>query len=158
MVGEYRPIAPSFIGWALRRDIILPALTPYGNSSFRLKLHLDAAPGRNAFTGYGAGYVSVNGTRYDKSLVVLPTRVLADWPATSFDALEPSHFAVLVELGAEVVLLGTGDRLRFPAPELTRALVDARIGLEVMDTPAACRTYNILMAEERKVVAALLLG
>jgi uncharacterized protein len=123
-----------------------------------LKLHLDGASGRNAFTGYGAGYVTVNGTRYDKSLVVLPTRILADWPATTFEALEPGHLAALVGLGAEVVLLGTGDTLRFPPPEITRALVEARIGLEVMDVQAACRTYNILMAEERKVAAALLLG
>jgi uncharacterized protein len=122
-----------------------------------LKLHLDGVAGRNRFTGYGAGYVTVNGTRYERSLVVLPLRIVTDWPATTFEALEPSHLAALVALGAEVVLLGTGERLRFPSPEITRPLVEARIGLEVMDVQAACRTYNILMAEERKVAAALLL-
>ncbi|MGH8680265.1 MAG: Mth938-like domain-containing protein [Burkholderiales bacterium] len=123
-----------------------------------MKLHLDGAPGRNQFTGYGAGYVVVNGTRYERSLVVLPTRIVTDWPATTFDALEASHLDALAALGAEVVLLGTGASLRFPRPELTRALVGARVGLEIMDVQAACRTYNILMAEERKVAAALLLG
>lgn len=123
-----------------------------------MKLHLDGASGRNHFTGYGTGYVVVNGIRYERSLVVLPARIVTDWLATSFDALAPGHLAALATLGAEIVLLGTGASLRFPRPELTRALVEARVGLEVMDVPAACRTYNILMAEERKVAAALLLG
>jgi uncharacterized protein len=123
-----------------------------------LKLHRDATSGHNQFTGYGAGYVAVNGTRYEHSLVVLPDRIVADWPATTFDALEARHLDALAALGAEVVLLGTGETLRFPRPELTRALVAARVGLEVMDVQAACRTYNILVAEERRVAAALLLG
>jgi uncharacterized protein len=123
-----------------------------------LKLHLDGASGRNHFTGYGAGYVTVNGMRYERSLVVLPTRIVTDWPATTFEALEASQLAPLAALGVEVVLLGTGASLRFPRPEITRPLVEARVGLEIMDVPAACRTYNILMAEERKVAAALLLG
>jgi uncharacterized protein len=123
-----------------------------------LKLHLDRAGGHNRFTGYGAGYVVVNGTRYERSLIVLPDRIVTDWAATNFDALEPGHVTLLAGLDAEVVLLGTGDRLRFPRPELTHPLVAARVGLEVMDVAAACRTYNILIAEERKVAAALLLG
>jgi uncharacterized protein len=123
-----------------------------------LKLHLAGAPGRNHFTGYGPGYVIVNGTRYERSLVVLPDRIVADWPATTFESLEPGHLERLVALGVEVVLLGTGASLRFPRPEITRPLVEARVGLEIMDVPAACRTYNILTAEERKVAAALLLG
>ena len=109
-------------------------------------------------TAYGAGFVAVNGTRFERSLVVLPDRVVTDWSATTFDALEAAHLAALVDLGADIVLLGTGASIRFPRPELVRPLVEARIGLEVMDVQAACRTYNILMAEERKVAAALLLG
>ena len=123
-----------------------------------MKLHLDAPRGRNAFTGYGAGYVTVNGARYERSLVVLPERLIADWPPTAFETLAASHLAALTGLGLELVLLGTGASLRFPDPEIIRPLIDARIGLEIMDVPAACRTYNILMAEERKVAAALLLG
>jgi uncharacterized protein len=137
---------------------MLAVLTPYGNSSFSLKLHPDAATARNTVTGYGAGFVAVNGVRFERSVVVLPDRIVTDWRATTFDALEPAQLAALAGLGADIVLLGTGDAIRFPRPELVRPLVEARIGLEVMDVQAACRTFNILGAEGRKVAAALLLG
>lgn len=123
-----------------------------------MKLHLSAPEGQNAFTGYGPGYVSVNGKRFARSLIVLPDRIVADWSAETFDALLPEHLASLVEIAPEIVLLGTGAQLRFPRPEITRALVDAHIGVEVMDVQAACRTYNILAAEARRVAAALLLA
>ena len=121
-----------------------------------MKLHLSNISGSNAFTGYGEGYVMVNRQRYERNLVVLPDRIVTDWRPAGFDQLGAEDFARLAELAPEIVLLGTGSRLRFPRPELTRALYEARIGLEVMDIQAACRTYNILAAEERKVVAALL--
>ena len=121
-----------------------------------MKLHLSNISGSNAFTGYGEGYVMVNRQRYERNLVVLPDRIVTDWRPAGFDQLSAEDFARLAELAPEIVLLGTGSRLRFPRPELTRALIDAHIGLEVMDIQAACRTYNILAAEERKVVAALL--
>jgi len=121
-----------------------------------MKLHLSNISGSNAFTGYGEGYVMVNRQRYERNLVVLPDRIVTDWQAAGFDQLSAEDFARLAELAPEIVLLGTGSRLRFPRPELTRALMQARIGLEVMDLQAACRTYNILAAEDRKVAAALL--
>jgi uncharacterized protein len=121
-----------------------------------LKLHLESRTALNTFTGYGEGYVMVNGERIERSVVVLPDRILTDWPAGRFDELVPEHFAALADLGREIVLLGTGNRLRFPRPEIIRPLIGAGIGVEVMDLQAACRTYNILMAEERKVAAALL--
>jgi uncharacterized protein len=121
-----------------------------------LKFHLDPQSSLNAFTGYGAGYVQVNNTRYERNLVVLPESILDAWTATSFEALRAADFAPLAALGLEIVLLGTGDRIRFPRPELLRPLIDARVGVEVMDTRAACRTYNILMGEGRKVAAALI--
>jgi uncharacterized protein len=123
-----------------------------------VKLHLSHVAGTNAFTAYGAGYVSVNGQRFERSLIVLPDRILADWAPESFAALAPAHLDALVETAPEVVLLGTGSQLRFPRPEITRALVEAHIGLEVMDAQAACRTFNILVAEGRIVAAALLLA
>jgi uncharacterized protein len=137
---------------------MLTILTPYGNSSFSLKLHLATSAARNTVTGYGTGFVTVNGTRFERSLVVLPHRVVTDWRGTTFDALEAGHLAALVDFGAEIVLLGTGATIRFPRPEIVRPLIEARIGVEVMDFQAACRTYNILVAEERNVAAALLLG
>ncbi len=121
-----------------------------------MKLHLSNISGVNAFTGYGEGYVMVNRQRYERNLVVLHDRILTEWQPAGFDELSAGDFALLAELKPEIVLLGTGARLRFPRPELTRALIEARIGLEVMDLQAACRTYNILAAEERKVAAALL--
>ena len=109
------------------------------------------------FTGYGEGYVMVNKQRHEQNLVVLRDRLLTDWQPAGFDELTAEHFALIAELEPEIVLLGTGTRLRFPRPEITRPLVEARIGLEVMDFQAACRTFNFLAAEERKVAAALLL-
>ncbi|MGH8687035.1 MAG: Mth938-like domain-containing protein [Burkholderiales bacterium] len=122
-----------------------------------MKLHASPAADRNVFTAYGEGFVAVNGVRREASLVVLPERVL-DWPVASFEALAAGHFEQLAALGVELVLLGTGPRLRFPAPALTAPLARAGIGLEVMDVRAACRTFNILAAEERVVAAALVLG
>ena len=121
-----------------------------------MKLHLTSVSGINLFTGYGEGYVMVNQQRHEQSLVVLRDRLVTDWQPAGFDDLEAGDFARLAELAPEIVLLGTGERLRFPRPELTRALMEARIGLEVMDILAACRTYNFLAAEQRKVAAALL--
>ena len=120
-----------------------------------MKLHVTGPTGVNAFTGYGEDYVLVNGERHSSSLIVLAERVLP-WPVADFDSLEASHFEALAAMALEVVLLGTGRTLRFPHPRLTRALNEARIGVEVMDLQAACRTYNILVAEDRKVAAALL--
>jgi uncharacterized protein len=122
-----------------------------------VKLHRAGPAGVNTFTGYGPGYVQVNTERREKSLVVLPDQLL-DWPPAGFDELAAAHLQSLLELRPEIVLLGTGEQQRFPRPELTRALRDAGIGVEVMTVAAACRTYNILVAEERRVAAALLLG
>jgi len=121
-----------------------------------VKLHQAGALTVNSFTGYGEHYVMVNGRRYESSLVVLPGQVL-DWKVKSFDALTMEDFSILQGLGVEIVLLGSGARQRFPHPRLTAALARAGIGVEVMDVQAACRTYNILVAEERKVAAALLI-
>jgi len=120
-----------------------------------VKLHASVVSSRNAFTGYGEGYVLVSGQRREASLIVMPERQL-DWAPASFAELSEAHFAHIVELHPEVVLLGTGARQRFPHPQPTAPLARAGIGLEVMDVQAACRTYNILAAEDRVVVAALL--
>ncbi len=120
-----------------------------------MKLQISPVPALNAFNAYGDDYVAVNGERHETSLIVLPERIVP-WQVAGFDALQEGDFALLAGLAPEIVLLGTGPRLRFPDPRLARALADARIGLEVMDTRAACRTYNVLVAEHRRVAAALL--
>lgn len=122
-----------------------------------MKLHVDTPTTLNTVTAYGAGFVEINQVRHTASVIVTPDRV-EPWPVAGFESLQASDFERLRELRSEVVLLGTGSRQRFPHPRLTRPLSDARIGLEVMDTQAACRTYNILMAESRKVAAALLVA
>jgi uncharacterized protein len=121
-----------------------------------VKFERDSPEGRNTFTGYGAGYVEVNGKRYTSSLVVSGERVVIDWPATSVERLAADHLAAILELKPEIAILGTGSTFRFPDPARLAPLHQARIGVEVMDTAAACRTYNILLAEGRGVVAALI--
>ena len=120
-----------------------------------MKLHASGPSVYNTITAYGEDYVAVNGQRHQSNLIVLPERIIP-WQAEAFDTLSPENFVFLKDLNAEIVLLGTGARQRFPHPRLTAALTSAGIGLEVMDLKAACRTYNILVAEERKVAAALL--
>jgi uncharacterized protein len=120
-----------------------------------VKLHASGPIRYNTITGYGEDYVLVNGQRHESSLVVLPERIIP-WGVAEFDALSRENFDFLKDLGADIVLLGTGPKQRFPHPRLTSALAAARVGVEVMDLKAACRTFNILVAEERKVAAALM--
>ena len=122
-----------------------------------MALHLNTNTDLYLFTGHGDGYVAVNGRRYHQPVVVAAEAVRSDWTATDFASLTAAHFEYFLELKPEVLLLGTGARQQFARPELYRELIRARIGIEFMDTPAACRTYNILVAEDRKVVAAILL-
>ena len=121
-----------------------------------MKIAQDAGPGGNRFTGYGDGYVEVNRQRHTQSLVVGGDRLLLDWPAASVQSLNADHIAALVGLAPEIVLLGTGRAFAFPDAAILAPLNKAGIGVEVMDTPAACRTYNILQGEGRNVVAALI--
>ncbi|NCS65503.1 MAG: hypothetical protein COS39_00200 [Hydrogenophilales bacterium CG03_land_8_20_14_0_80_62_28] len=123
-----------------------------------MKLHLSSAPGLNLISAYGDGYIQINGQRHRSSLIVLPETILPDWSVADFEQLTPAHFSQLAELRPELVLLGVGVRHRFPHPSLYQTLIAAGIGLEHMDTGAACRTYNILAAEGRKVAAALIVG
>ena len=122
-----------------------------------MKFQLDTTGGLNAFTAYGDGYVELGRRRFEASLVVLPERIVDPWDAPTFDALASAHFEFLSTLGVQVVLLGTGARLRFPPVSLQQIVLQTGTGLETMDAMAACRTYNILAAEGRKVAAAILL-
>ena len=121
-----------------------------------MKLHLARTPGRNLFSGYGSGFLTINGDRYERNLIVLPDRVM-EWNVTRVEEFSPSVFAALALLPIDVLVVGTGSTLRFPAPADLQPMRQAGIGVEVMDTPAACRTYNVLLSEDRRVGAALLL-
>lgn len=119
-----------------------------------MKFQLETASGSNLFTGHGPGYVSINRVRHEQSLIVGADRLLFDWPQR-WEDLAATHFEFLLKLQPEIVLLGTGPTQKFPHPSLARCLYEARIGLETMNSAAACRTYNILVAENRNVIAAL---
>jgi uncharacterized protein len=122
-----------------------------------VKLHLDRPGATNLIAAFDHGYVQINQTRHTASVIVLTDRVIEAWPPRAFEQISESDFDALAQLGADIVLLGTGRKQRFPHPRLSSRLLSRRIGLEVMDTAAACRTYNILAGEMRNVAAALIL-
>ena len=121
-----------------------------------MKLQIEQSASRNTITAYGNGYVSVNAVRHTANLIVLPDRLVEGWTPATFDTLTVADFELLVGLDADVVIVGTGDRLRFPPAALRRPFLEARKGLEFMDIGAACRTYNILIGEGRRAAAGLI--
>lgn len=121
-----------------------------------MKLNQDLNASINTVTGYGAGHVMINKQRYDGNLLLTADRIVTGWAPGGFAGLAEQDFTAARELGTEILIIGTGGRQRFPSPALLRPLIDARIGFEVMDLAAACRTYNILVGESRSVAAALL--
>ena len=110
-----------------------------------------------AISGYGPGWVAVAGERITDSVLIGSRGQRQPWDCRRHEDLTAQHFAVLADLGCELVLFGSGDRIRFPRPAWLAPLMARGIGIETMDTQAACRTYNILAGEGRSVVAALLL-
>lgn len=107
-------------------------------------------------SGYGPGWVGVGTEKITHNVVIASSGERLPW-AESFEALGPADFDMLAQLRVEVVIFGSGSRIRFPRPAWLAALAERRIGVETMDTPAACRTYNILAQEGREVAVALLL-
>jgi uncharacterized protein len=121
-----------------------------------MKFQPDTFAGTNAISRHEAGVVWVNGQRFSGPLLVPWKGAVKAWAPDATATLAPEHFEQVLSLRPELVIFGSGSQLRFIAPALYRSLIDARIGLETMDTAAACRTYNVLAAEGRSVVAALL--
>ncbi len=120
-----------------------------------MKMRADRIEGQNAIARHGPEGVAVNGVEHTESVIVPWSGAVVAWQAASFESLSADHFARIASLKPELVIFGSGARLRFPAPALLRPLIDAGIGVETMDTAAACRTYNVLLAEGRSVVAGL---
>ncbi|MEX1167367.1 MAG: Mth938-like domain-containing protein, partial [Hydrogenophaga sp.] len=123
-----------------------------------MKFHADK-PDSLSITAIGEGWVAINGERHENSVVLTSAGQIQPWPCPTFEQLTAAHFEALI--GAmpelpELVLFGSGKRLRFAPPAHMRALIERRIGVETMDTAAACRTFNILTAEGRRVVVALI--
>ena len=123
-----------------------------------MKFQPDTLDGVNAITRQEPGRLWVGRTAYAHSVLVPWVGAVQAWDATSFEDLAASHFDRIAALKPEVVIFGSGSRLRFPPPALLRMLITQRVGIETMDTAAACRTYNVLASEGRSVVAALLLN
>lgn len=122
-----------------------------------MKFQPDTLDGVNVISRHEPGRVWVNGAVWSRSVVVPARGAAVAWAPQAFEALGAGDFDDLLHVRPEVVIFGSGARLRFPAPALLRGLIERRIGVETMDTAAACRTYNVLAAEGRLVVAALLL-
>ena len=110
----------------------------------------------NTFTAYGDSHVCVNAVRYEKNIIVIKDRMIEEWSPNNFETLTVADMQTIAGIDAEVILFGTGNKLRFPRPELMQPIAQTRKGLEVMDIHAACRAYNLLSSEGRRVAAALL--
>jgi uncharacterized protein len=121
-----------------------------------VKLQSDPHSGANTITGYGDGYVEINKTPYSHAVLLSSDGEIQQWSVKSFDDLAMAHFSQMAALKPELIIIGTGIRQRFPRPELLKTLIEAKIGFEVMNSQAACRTYNILVGEGRQVLLALI--
>lgn len=122
-----------------------------------MKLHASSTKQYQTVTGYFDNGVEINAQPYDYSLIVMPEEAPRAWPVASFEDLTAAHFEQILADKPDVVILGTGLKQRFVHPKLSAPLTMQRIGVECMDTQAACRTYNILMGEGRKVTLALII-
>jgi uncharacterized protein len=121
-----------------------------------MKLHSDRIT-FESIQGYGPGWIEVAGKKILHSIILTSRGQRIDWNCDSFESLSAQHFEQLAQLQTELVIFGSGAKLRFVSPSLTLALIGQQIGLETMDTAAACRTYNILASEDRCVAVALLM-
>lgn len=122
-----------------------------------MKLQPDRITSANVISGYTPQQIAINGQPWTESALVPWSGEVTPWPVGRAEALAAAHLEPIARLMPELVILGTGTRQRFLRPEVLRPLIEAGIGFEMMDTAAACRTYNILVSEGRSVVAALLL-
>ena len=123
-----------------------------------MKFSEDYGNARYPITGYGDDYVQVNQIRYEQSLIITVDELIADWgPARPSDLMQEQVLQVLIDRHPEIVLLGTGRRIHFPPPQVMALFAKNHIGLEVLDSASACRTFNILLSEGRNVATALLM-
>lgn len=122
-----------------------------------MKLSLDDNDASYVIRGYDEGIIRINETNYSQSLIISTEKIIPEWEPESLEQLDPTHINFLLQLSPQILILGTGSRLRFPDNAVFAQAYRQNIGIEVMDTKAACRTYNLIAAENRKVVAGLIL-
>ena len=109
-----------------------------------------------AVTGYCEAWIAINGEKVHHSVIINSKGARLDWPCQHPDDLSPAHFQAVCEMGVELLIFGSGRRLQFPPANCLQGLIQMGLGVETMDTQAACRTYNILAGEGRHVAAALI--
>lgn len=122
-----------------------------------MKLHLANFEEKKIFTGYGDDHVMINQIRYEKNVILLPDQIIDHWPILSITQLTIHDFECIFPHQPEIIILGTGNQHQFPDYQLMSQIMTKGIGMEVMDTKAACRTYNILAEEGRHIAAAIYL-
>lgn len=120
-----------------------------------MKLHLNTNDHRFIIKGYGEGFVTINGERHEKSLILTPERML-DWSVTNADMLDDAQLTSLLQDDPEVIIIGTGPNQIAPNPAVMRFFARHGLGLEFVSTPSACRVYNILASEGRRVSCGLI--
>jgi len=124
-----------------------------------MQIALESISGQvNQIRSYQQGSILVNDKTYNESIIVAPKIPVRIWAPQAYTELKVEHLSFIAELKPQIVLFGTGHKMLFPCPEIRLAIQKMQLGVEFMDTAAACRTYNILLAEDRNVVAALLIN
>lgn len=139
----------------MRIVVGFPTLGTLPRAYTPMKLHFNSARGIHLITARGRGFIEVNRTQHTTSLLLMADSI-RPWALSDIAALTRESASELVALHPELVLIGTGERHQFPAPDSYRDLIEAGIGVEIMSTDAACRTYNFLASEGRQVLAALI--
>jgi len=122
-----------------------------------MKLTLDDDQTGYIIRGYDDSIIRTNSGQYSKSLIISTNKLIENWEPNSIAELEVNHFKPALDLNPEIILIGTGSNLKFPNNEVLADIYRVNCGVEIMNTPAACRTYNLLSSENRKVVACLII-
>jgi len=124
-----------------------------------MKIELDTiSRDQYRIESYSNDTVVINGTGYSSSLIISPKKLVTGWQVSAFTDLAAQHIDTITELEPEIIILGTGKKVRFPDPQIIAGIFSRDIGFEVMDTGAACRCYNLLVSEDRRVAAGLIIG
>jgi uncharacterized protein len=122
-----------------------------------MKFHLIQSDNKNLITGYDLNWVEVNQERHQTSLIMTPNKLLLEWPVKTLEDIKENSFEAIESLNIEIILLGTGSKQEHLEPRLLEYFAKKNMAIECMNNQSACRTYNILANEERKVLLALML-
>ncbi|WP_339049718.1 Mth938-like domain-containing protein [Rickettsiella endosymbiont of Xylota segnis] len=123
-----------------------------------MELNLDTGEGHYQIRAYAKDFIQVNDKKIRHSLIIMPNQLVDPWPPHSIADLTTDNLQTIIDLHPSIVLLGSGENLAFPDPAVLNVFYQQKIGIEVMNNGAACRTYTVLMSEGRKVAAALLIA